>query len=317
MAVGLVFVYAVLMSIWWITMKLLMRMRAGEEGQLSIPNNIIRLVSGFGASLLVIWSLINFGGMSYFISLPTEFWWALGGTIILNIAIAYCYVKAMQKSVASIAVHVTLFAPVVAIGTSWLFGVDRLPSILSVIGISSILFGLYLLHFNPRRYGFNLAGPFAEIWHERGNWLWYAVALALCAGCSIPLDKRCVQLSNYALAPGLTLLVAWGLFYSLAAIRAGDFTTLSYFPLGRTAVGLAVLALCFGVAQAFQAEAYNYQYAAAVASLKRLDAPFTVLWAFLLLRQEEQTEGHFGFRLLGSLTAFTGAVLIGIDKVVS
>jgi hypothetical protein len=75
-----------------------------------------------------------------------------------------------------------------------------------------------------------------------------------------------------------------------------------------------VLALSFGIAQAFQAQAYTYQHAAAVASLKRLDAPLTVFWAFLILRKEEQAEGSFLFRTFGSLIAFGGAVLIGLDK---
>jgi hypothetical protein len=85
---------------------------------------------------------------------------------------------------------VTMLAPVVAIFTSMLFGVDQAPSLLSILGITSILLGLYVLHFNPRKYGLNLMGPIKEIWLERGNWLIYAVALAICGGCAIPIDKR-------------------------------------------------------------------------------------------------------------------------------
>jgi len=314
-AVGLVLVYAVLMSIWWITMKFLMRLEAYDQGaRLSFPNNVIRFASGFGTLPLILWSLTLHGGAGYLASLPEEFWLWLSGTIILNVAIAYFYVKAMQKSVASIAVHVTMLAPVVAIGTSWLFGVDQLPSLLSIAGIFTVLGGLYVLHFSPQKYGRNLAGPAVDIWKQRGNWLWYALGLAAFAGCSIPLDKRCVQLSDYGLAPGLTLFVSWGLFYGIAAYRTGDFQAVLRFPLRRTLSGLVILGLAFGTAQGFQAEAYNYQYASAVASLKRLDAPFTVLWAWLLLREDERIEGHFAFRIVGSLIAFAGAVLIGLDR---
>jgi hypothetical protein len=94
--------------------------------------------------------------------------------------------------------------------------------------------GLYILHFSPKKYGWNLAGPLVDIWVHRGNWLWYALGVALFAGCSIPLDKKCVQLSDYGLAPGLTLFIAWGVFYGLAAYQVGDFRTLRSVPLRRT-----------------------------------------------------------------------------------
>lgn len=313
-AVQLVLVYAVLMSVWWIVMKLLMRLRVVENEPVVFPNNLIRFASGCGALLLVGWSLARHGGVRYIASLPTGFWMWLSATVALNVVIAYCYVKAMQKSVASIAVHVTLLAPAVAIFTGYAFGVDRIPSPVSIAGIFSILAGLYILHFSPRKYGLNLAGPIVDIWCERGRWLWYALGIAAAAGCSIPIDKQCVLLSDYGLAPGLTLFLAWGVFYGVAAWRAGDFRHLRRFPALPVFAGLVTIGVVFGISNGFQAEAYNYQYASAVASLKRLDAPFTVLWAFLLLRQEERAEGHFAFRIAGSLTAFTGAVLIGIDK---
>jgi hypothetical protein len=126
-AVQLVLVYAVLMSVWWVSMKLLMRLDARGHTPATFPNNLIRVASGCGALVLVGWSLSRHGGFSYLFELPQECWFWLSGTIILNIAIAYFYVKAMQKSVASIAVHVTLLAPAVAIGTSRLFGVDPIP----------------------------------------------------------------------------------------------------------------------------------------------------------------------------------------------
>lgn len=309
MAVILVLIYALLMSVWWVTMRLLMKM--GTEKN-PFPNNIIRAVSGFGAGLLVVWSLARHGGMSYVQSLPTEFWILLAIDVVLNTVIAYCYVKAMQKSVASIAVHVTLLAPVVAIGTSTLFGIDKLPTLLSALGIFTILFGLYVLHFSPKKYGSNLAGPIVDIWYARGNWLIYAIGIAVFAGCAIPIDKRVVLLADSSFAPGLNLLLSWGVVYAIMAFRSGDLKALATFPTRKVVIGLIVMGLTFGIAQAFQAHAYYYQHAATVASLKRLDAPFTVLWAFLILRHEEQAEGSFVFRVLGSVVALVGVVLISL-----
>ena len=309
-SVGLVMVYAVLMSFWWTCMRLLMNM-GGKENP--FPNNIIRVVSGLGAGLLIIWSLVRQGGIGYVWTLKPQFWGILAIDATLNVAIAYCFVKAMQKSVASIAVHVTLLAPVVAIFSSLLYGVDGLPSPLSVLGLLLILFGLYILHFSPKKYGRNLAGPIVDIWRQRGNWLVFAIGIAIFGGCAVPLDKRMVLLSDNAFGPGINILLSWGITYAIMAYRSGDFYALKFFPAKKVALGLIVIGLTFGIAQAFQAQAYYYQHAAIVTSLKRLDAPFTVLWAFLLLRDEEAAEGSFTFRILGSLTALGGAVLIGLS----
>lgn len=306
-AVQYVLVYAALMSVWWVLMKTLTNMK--------FPNNLIRFASGVGAGMLVVWSLVQHGGVSYLSTLPALFWYCLAGTVVLNVILAYVYLKALEKSPASVAVHVTLLSPVVAVFTSYAFGIDRLPGWMTAIGIATVLTGLYVLHFNPRKSGGNLLGPIMEIWHQRGQWLWYMLANAVIAGCSIPLDKQCVRLSDYALAPGLTLFISWGLVYGLAAYHVGDFQKAGSFPRRKVVLCVVALAIVFGIANGFQAQAYNYQYAAAVASLKRLDAPFTVLWACFIFREEEKKNGHLLFRILGSLTAFLGAALIGFAKI--
>ncbi len=138
MAVVLVLIYAIFMSTWWVLMKSLM-----NKG---VPNNLIRAVSGMGAGTLVMWSWWQ-GEVE---KIPWQFWPWFAGTVSLNVAIAFAYVKAMQKEVASVAVHVTMLAPILAIVTSWLLGVDHWPSSLTLTGITAIASGLYVLHFNPR-----------------------------------------------------------------------------------------------------------------------------------------------------------------------
>ncbi len=306
----LVLVYAVLMSFWWVGMKLLMQM---ESKGVLFPNNLIRLASGLGAGLLIPYSLVRNGGWSYVQKIPVEYWGWLTVTVMLNVGIAYCWIKAMQKSVASIAVHVTLLSPVVAIGTASLLGTDKWPSFLGFLGIVSVLFGLYVLHYDPRQYGMRLIGPWQEIWQKRGEWLWYALTVALLAGFSIPIDKTCVILTDCAFAPGMTLFLAWGLFFGVLAWSSGDYQSVRQFRLVPVLLGLVIVGICFGVANAFAAEAYRFQHAAVVASLKRLDAPFTVLWAFVFLSREERQHGYFPCRIIGSSVAFLGALLIGLD----
>lgn len=317
-AVYLVLVYAVLMSFWWVLMKILTNLKVEVDGiTVSFPNNLIRFASGMGAGVLVIWSLARHGGYRYLSTLPPQFWTSLSVVICLNIVLAYLYLKAVQKSVISVAVHVTLLSPVVAIFTSYFLGVDRIPGSATLAGIAIVLGGLYVLHFDPKKFGRNLAGPLLEIWQERGSWLWYSLGIAACGGLAIPLDKRCVLLSDNALAPGLTLFIAWGLCFGVAGWKANDFHLAGRFPRRKVLSCLVLLGVFFGIANGFQAEAYRYQYAAAVASLKRLDAPFTVLWAWFLFTKQEQSAGHFGFRMIGSFLAFGGAVLIGVSKLLT
>lgn len=316
-AVTLVIIFAVLQSFWWIAMKLLMRFKHSQDASVVFPNNLVRIASGLGAGLLIAWSLTLNGGVSYLASLSPDFWFWLAVAVIFDIGVAYCFIKAMQKSVASIAVHVTMLGPVVAIGTAYWLGVDQLPSILSIAGIVIIMLGLYILHFSPKKYGRDLSGPLRDIWQQRGDWLWYAVAVALFSGFALPLHKRLVVLSDYALAPGMIQFIGWGLFYGALAWWSGDFKKVTGFPRRSTLLGLGFIAIVFAVANAFAAAAYNFHYAAAVGALKRLDAPFTVLWAFWLpqLRQDEkESGGSFAFRILGSLIAFAGALLIGFDR---
>lgn len=311
---GLVGVYALLMSFWWFTMKCLFRL-GGPEDQDSL-STVVKSVSGLGAGVLVAAALWENGFRHYLCSVPASFWGWLTATIVLNIFIAHFYVKAMEKSVASVAVHVTALAPMVAIGTAWFFLDKELPGPVGVVGIVTIPLGLYILHFNPRHYGLNLAGPVIEVWQKRGNWLWYALGVAVFAGCSLPIDKKCVLLGDHLIAPGLTLLVAWGLFWGSKSVVTGNWRRVVLLPKWKVFTALLLLAACFGVANGFQAAAYYYGFAASVGSLKRLDAPLTVLWAWLFLRREERGEGHLAFRIAGSITAFTGAFLIWLDGVV-
>lgn len=305
--VGLVLVYAVLMSVWWVCMKKLTNIK--------FPNNLIRFASGMGAGGLVMLSLTQHGGVSYLTTLPEQFWWSLSGTVLLNIAIAYFYLKALEKSPLSIAVHVSMLAPLLAIFTgSYVFGVDSVPGRLALIGVVVVLGGLSVIHLNPADYGYNPWGGMVEIWRKRNDWLWYALGNAVCAGFAIPLDKRCVQLSDYALAPGLTLFSAWGLAFGVAAWRAGDFAKFSSLAAHKPLRLLISLAIAFCIANGFQAMAYNYEYAAVVASLKRLDAPFTVLWSVFIFA-DDKVKSTLWMKIIGSLTAFAGAALIGFSRI--
>lgn len=311
---GLMLANAIVQSLWWVLQrKLIMGSITVTSERVMFPNNIVRVASGCGALMLVAWSLLLYG-WEYHVMLPAVFWLWLGATVVLNVVIAYALVKAIQKSTPSVAVHVTYLAPVVAIGTGKILLAEQ-PGLISIAGILTIFIGIYVLHFDPRRFGWNILNPAKSIWRERGNWLWFALLVAVCGGISLPIDKQCVRLSNHLLGPGLTLALAWGIYYSCAAFLQGDFSTVRKFPFRRTGLLLVAVAVTIGAALACQGMAYGYAHAASIGSLKRLDAPFAILWAQVLLSpQERHMEGSLVFRLIGSLIAFMGAVLIGFGK---
>ncbi len=119
-------------------------------------------------------------------------------------------------------------------------------------------------------------------------------------------------MTSPTLAPGMTLLLSWGGVYALLSWwNRSEFGAISW---RKVWLPLVTMGLAFGLAQVFQGAAYYWQDAAAVASLKRLDAPFTVLWAWIFFRDTEAENGSFCFRITGSMIVFVGALLIGLGK---
>ncbi len=225
--------------------------------------------------------------------------------IILDAAIAYGFVSAAAKSDASVAVGVTAFAPVVAIGTGYLL-LGEVPGWLEGIGIGVIMLGTYVLHMSSKmREGW--LTPFRAMWKARASWLIYALFIALAGGLIFPITKQLVLATDNLFAVGLSQFLGWGIFWGIWAWYKKDFQQVQRRKGGLLVGLLVLLAATFAVANAAQGAAFYFGLAASVGALKRLDGPVTVLLAWLLLG-----EGDMRYRLPGTILIAVGAFLIGI-----
>lgn len=287
-------VWSLFSGLWWVLQrKILAR---------SVPKSVVLLASGVGSGTLVVVSLFLHGWPA--LSLGLAFLFLLH--IILDTAIAYAFVSVAAKTDASVAVGVTAFAPVVAIGTGYLL-LKEVPGHLEALGIIVIMLGTYVLHMSSRWYGEGWRAPLLEIWRTRASWLKYALFIALASGLIYPITKQLVLATDNFFALGISQLVGWGIFWGVWAFFQRDFRKIRAARSSSFWGLLILLGLTFAIANAAQGAAFYYGLAASVGALKRLDGPVTVLLAWLLLQ-----EGNFRYRLPGTILIALGAFLIGI-----
>lgn len=282
-------------GLWWILQRKVMARW--------VSKNVVMLVSGVGSGGLILWSVFQHGWP--IVSLGVAGLFLIH--IVLDAVIAYGFVSAAAKTDASVAVGVTAFAPVVAIGTGYLL-LGEVPSFIEAIGIVVIMVGTYVLHMSARLQGVGWAGPFRAIWENRNDWLRYAVLIAVASGFIFPVTKQLVLATDNFFAVGVSQFLGWGVFWGAMAWRQGDFRQWRQLSSKRTLVGLLVLlGVSFAIANAAQGAAFYYGLAASVGALKRLDGPVAVVLAWLFLQ-----EGNIQYRLPGTILIAIGAFLIGI-----
>lgn len=285
--------WALLSGLWWVGQRWLF------QRQVSKP--VVMFASGCGAGLMIIFSLFWLGLPELS---PGVIWLFLLEAVLTGIVI-YCFTSAVEKSEASLAASVTVFAPVLIVITGY-FLLGELPSVLKIVGIVIILVGTYVMNLVPGARSW--VDPLRVVWRRRGSWLWYAVAAAVAASVAIPLEKRLVLATNNFFAPGVYLLLGTGVYWGFVGWWRGSFREMWQKP-GRSRIlpWLVLVGMCFGLANASQAAAFYFELAAPVAALKRLDGVVAVLLGWLWLR-----ETNIRSRLPGMVLIAIGALLIGI-----
>lgn len=288
-------VWSLFSGLWWILQRQVLR--------IGVSKSVVMFVSGVGSGGLIVWSLVSHGWPALSAGVMGLF--ALH--LVLEVAIAYGLVSAAEKTDASVAVGVTAFAPVVAIGTGYLL-LREVPGWLESLGIIVIMLGTYVLHMSSSLKAGGWRAPFQAVWRNRGSWLKYAVLIAFLSGLIFPITKQLVLATNNFFAVGVSQFLGWGIFWGAWAWHKQEFRTLAAVPRKSMLAGfLLMLGVTFALANAGQGAAFYFGLAASVGALKRLDGPVTVLLAWLILK-----EGDIRYRLPGTILIALGVVLIGL-----
>lgn len=299
-----IFGYGALMGLWWNIQKIIL-----NKG---VNSSIIRAVSGLMAGTVLISLSFVFYGIPtglFSIKIIGSFFIA----IILNIIIAYCWFGALEKTDPAVGPQVQVFGPIITLFVGKLL-LNEMPNILGIIGIFVTLFGVYVFYKEAK--DSSIVGPIKRIIREWKDWLVFAIIAGVSAGISIPFDKLNILHTNSLLAPGVTLLVGWGLFYAVygwlrptkleIVLRKQENLVWKQ----KTIWLLAVAGLCFSVANGFQGVAYTLiPTAVMVGTLKRIDALWSIFFVLIVFKQNTRP-----FRISGAIIIFAGIIIMGISN---
>lgn len=264
-------------------------------------------------------ALVGFVGSFIIYGIPTiqsGFWIPFAIAAVLNIFIQYLDVKALKIEDASVVVPLASATPMFLILMTWII-LRESPSTWGRIGIGFIALGAYVLHLNgkpielPRRIRRHLpskwqpkvsywGGPWLRLFSSRGARL--ALLVAYLGSVAISFDKLAVTKSNPLFRTGATFA-----FVALCVLayswKRGAWRSI---PKGWSVLfKILLVGVALGAADALYSTGYLHGSAAYVGSLKRTQILWSVILAWLILK-----EGSPRQRIAGGAIMFAGAALL-------
>lgn len=215
---------------------------------------------------------------------------------ILNLLSFSLYIKAIKLADLSLTVPLVTLSTLFFVITSPII-VHEYPSLINVIGMGIIVVGSYILNFNQTKQGF--FAPLKFMGKQTGCKLMLFVALIWSITANI--DKVGVLNSSpafwltchySAIALGMLPIVWFKSGDKLAQIKR-------YFP------GLFTMGLLGAIAVVFQMKALELTLVAKVISVKRISTMLTVIWGFLIFKED-----NFQERILGAIIMIIGVFFV-------
>ena len=218
----------------------------------------------------------------------------------LNVLTTILYMKAIKSSDLSITVPMVTFTPLFLLLTSPLL-VGEFPSFLGVVGILTIVCGMYLLNIKNGAKG-KLA-PFKAVLKEKGPKLMLLVAFIWSVTSNF--DKIGIQNSSpiFWIAARTVFIVCAMLPVLLYTVNKKDIRNQlirlrSLFPIG----------LCAALAETLQMIAISLTLVAYVISIKRSSAVISVIFGKFIFN-----EAVTKWRVIGAVTMVLGVALIALS----
>lgn len=224
------------------------------------------------------------------------FFWAGGGSLIINMVACTLFIKAIKISPLSITFSFLAFTPVFLIITSYIF-LGELPNIYGISGILLIAFGAYVLNMIRLKEG--ILVPIRAIKKEKGAVLMLIVAL-LWSFAAI-FDKVALLASSpyfYITALNCSFLVLYMPF--LLKVNP-DFIN----EVKNNLAKLSFLGLLGGLMLIFQMTAVKIALVSYVIAIKRAGMIFTLIFGWIFFKEELSV-----FKIVGTLLMVAGVFLI-------
>ena len=214
----------------------------------------------------------------------------------LNVVATVLYFHAVRTTDISLCIPMLSFTPVFLLASSALI-LGESPSAAGIAGIALVVLGSYVINITGRCR--TLSGPVRAMLGNRGVLSLFLVAFIY--GISANYDKIAVVASDPYFASGTVFCFVGG---ALFAVRCAQERRLPTIP----ARGLLAFA-AIGAVLAVEAASVNLAYTAAIVpyviSIKRLSILMTVLFGWLIFREQEPMT-----RLAGASVMVMGACCI-------
>lgn len=280
----------------------------GEE----VHEDLIAVVAMAGASLVgFIGSFVIYGAPT----IQRGFWVPFAIVAVLNVFIQYLDLLALKIEDAGVVVPLASATPMFLILMSWVI-LKESPSTWGRTGIGFIALGAYVLYLDGRPVGLpRMLQRLPDVWQPKvaywgGPWLRLfsskgarlALLVAYLGSVAISFDKLVVVNSNPLFRTGATFTFV-ALSILVYSRQRGVWQGI---PKGRsTLLKILLVGIALGAADALYSTGYLYGIAAYVGSLKRTQILWSVILAWLILK-----EGSPRQRIAGGAIMFAGAALI-------
>lgn len=277
-------------------------LKSGSDlcGKYSMNNDINEYVSGwalrfFALPFLLFLTLLG-GGIP---DIDPEFWPVIAGSGAISVTATVLYMKAFKLSDASLMSPLKSLSPMLLLITSPIM-VGEFPSPLGLVGVMTILVGVYTLNITERSAGW--MEPFKALITEPGAK--FMAAVLILYSISANLDKIGTEASNPLFYTLMLHVLAVAGLTPLMVIKTDDWAT----EVRENAKYIAPIGMFNGLASVVYMFALTYTLVIYVSALKRMTALTTVIGATLLL-----SEGGLRERLPGACIIICGVILITLS----
>lgn len=260
------------------------------------------LTRGISDTHLLVGSFVGSGTLFAIVALlfpaPVQdgFWRAALASIVLNCIAQQLFFRAMKLQDASLITPLRLLSAPLVVITGYFF-LAEVPSLFGALGIALTILGIWLLlfpDFRPRSL-------------DRGVVLGLLAAVVF--AISFPLDKQATLASSVACAGAVIMLGTGILTFLIHQLQRRTFANELLSSVQLESKTYLALSLTFGAGVYLTNAAFLYTLAAYVASLKRLQAVWTVLLAGFILKERDTARRLLAVGIM--LAGVIGTVVAG------
>lgn len=251
----------------------------------------------FGIPITIVGVLL-FGGIP---TLTNEFWYALSITVPISVIATFLYVKALEVSDVSLISPLSAISPAILLLTGFLI-LGEVPSIIGVLGILILLFGLYIMQISKQMEVWYQ--PIKNLLSDKGAQIVFLQIILY--SISAPLDKVGVQASSPVF---YTFSVYFGLCVLFLPIYLYYYTTEQTTTITKSDLKMiAPIGFLNGVASLIQMTAISMILVVYVISLKRLGVLISTLYGVFV-----KDEGFGRTRIIGVIFVIFALLIISFD----